>query len=145
MYHTLHVLHQHAKDTIGEAPASPKVEMEVRDITPEASLCRDGPSGVRWRSCESRLTTGEYPPGQRAWQGTRGQAGHQGDLLRQAGKGGGLGHHLQGGRLHRLRSGWGAQAGEAGGRTLTHGGALAPLFTEVPRRVFSEARNRASA
>jgi hypothetical protein len=46
MYHTVHVLHQHAKDTVGEAPASPKVEMDARDITPEAPLCRDGPSGV---------------------------------------------------------------------------------------------------
>src|SRR5215208_2886070 len=41
------------------------------------------------------------------------------DVLRQADKQGGLGYHLQGGQLHRLRSGWSTHhAGEARERFL---------------------------
>jgi hypothetical protein len=50
-----------------------------------------------------------------------------------------LAHHLQGGQLHRLRSGGGAQAREAGNRFLAYRGGFAPLFSpELVEGLFSE-------
>jgi SAM-dependent methyltransferase len=49
----------------------------------------------------------EHSPGERDRQGACGQAAIQGDLLRQAHQRRGLGHHHQGGQLHRLRPGRG--------------------------------------